>query len=111
MLAYVRAEDIALEADSKLTERHQTTIPVSIRDALHLSGGDRIRYKLLSNGEVLITRYEEQQEDPVMQSFLNFIAQDISNNPQNIKQLDLSRGFDLVAGMDVNLDDDIIDEE
>lgn len=111
MLSHFHADDIALVADSKLTERHQTTIPASIRDALHLSGGDRIRYQLLANGEVLMTRYEEEQEDPVMQAFLQFLAKDMSNNPQNIKPLDLSRGFELVAGMDVNLDDDIIDED
>lgn len=111
MLAYVRTEDIALEADSKLTERHQTTIPASIRDALHLTGGDRIHYKLLSTGDVLISRYRETEEDHVMQSFLNFLAQDMMNNPQSIKPLDLSRGYELVAGMDVNLDDEIIDED
>lgn len=111
MLSHFSADNIALEADSKLTERHQTTIPVSIRDALRLSGGDRIRYQLLANGEVLMTRYEEKPEDPVMQAFLQFLAQDITNNPQTIKPLDLARGFELVAGMDVNLDDDIIDED
>lgn len=111
MLAYVRPEDIALEADSKLTERHQTTIPASIRDALRLTGGDRIHYKLLSTGDVLISRYRETEGDHVMQPFLNFLAQDMMNNPQSIKPLDLSRGYELVAGMDVNLDDEIIDED
>lgn len=111
MLAYVCTEDIALEANSKLTERHQTTIPAPIRDALHLHGGDRIHYKLLSTGDVLISRHQNEKEDPVMASFLNFLAQDMTNNPQTVQHLDMSRGFELVADMDVNLDDDIIDEE
>lgn len=111
MFAYARADDVALEADSKLTERHQTTIPAPIRDALHLNGGDRIHYKLKSSGEVVISRHREEQEDLVMTAFLNFLSHDMKRNPQNIEQLDLSRGFELVAGMDVNLDDDIIDED
>ena len=36
MLTHVCTDNIALEADSKITERHQTTIPASIREALHL---------------------------------------------------------------------------
>nr|WP_318382213.1 type II toxin-antitoxin system PrlF family antitoxin [uncultured Enterobacter sp.] len=111
MLAYARTENIALEAESKLTERHQTTIPAPIRDALRLNGGDRIHYALLSTGDVVISRHQENEEDHVMASFLNFLAQDIVNNPQSIKPLDLTRGLELVVGMDVNLDDEIIDED
>ena len=46
-----------------------------------------------------------------MASFLNFLAQDITNHPQTIQPLDISRGFELVEGMDINLDDDITDNE
>ena len=111
MFAYVRSEDIAIEADSKLTERHQTTIPASIRDALHLRSGDRIHYTLLSTGEVLLSKYSEATEDGVMRSFLDFLSQDVANNPQTLKMLDLSRGYELVDGIDVNLDDEISDED
>lgn len=111
MFAYVRSEDIAIEADSKLTERHQTTIPASIRDALHLCSGDRIHYTLLSTGEVLLSKYSEATEDGVMRSFLDFLSQDVANNPQTLKKLDLSRGYELVDGIDVNLDDEISDED
>ncbi|WPC98654.1 type II toxin-antitoxin system PrlF family antitoxin [Proteus terrae] len=111
MLTHVCTDNIALEADSKITERHQTTIPASIREALHLSGGDRIHYKLLSTGDVLISRHSDGSKDPVMASFLNFLAQDITNHPQTIQPLDISRGFELIEGMDINLDDDITDNE
>lgn len=46
-----------------------------------------------------------------MRSFLDFLSQDVANNPQTLKKLDLSRGYELVDGIDVNLDDEISDED
>jgi antitoxin PrlF len=34
--------DVSLRAESRLTERSQTTIPASIGDALHLKPGENI---------------------------------------------------------------------
>lgn len=46
-----------------------------------------------------------------MDPFLQFLATDIKNSPQNIQPFDMSRGRELVADMDVNIDDDICDED
>lgn len=61
--------------------------------------------------EVLLSKYSEATEDGVMRSFLDFLSQDVANNPQTLKKLDLSRGYELVDGIDVNLDDEISDED
>lgn len=41
---------VSLRAESRLTERSQTTIPAVIRDALHLKPGEYINYTLLAGG-------------------------------------------------------------
>ncbi|ECC4541346.1 hypothetical protein C2920_21985 [Salmonella enterica] len=57
------------------------------------------------------SRQEATHEDDVMDPFLQFLATDIKNSPQNIQPFDMSRGRELVADMDVNIDDDICDED
>jgi bifunctional DNA-binding transcriptional regulator/antitoxin component of YhaV-PrlF toxin-antitoxin module len=42
--------------DFSITSRWQTTIPREIRDALALRHGDKLRYRLLADGEVRIFR-------------------------------------------------------
>jgi len=39
-------------AESTLTTKGQTTLPKSVRKALGLTPGDKLRYLLLDNGEV-----------------------------------------------------------
>ena len=102
----------ALTVDSKVTIRCQTTIPAPVREALKIQPGkDHIQYEILPGGKVLLSRQEEAEEDDVMNAFLQFLAADIKNSPQNVQPFDMSRGRELVAGMDVNIDDDICDED
>ncbi|EJW7743617.1 type II toxin-antitoxin system PrlF family antitoxin [Salmonella enterica] len=102
----------ALTVDSKVTSRSQTTIPAPVREALKIKPGtDHLKYEILPGGKVLLSRQEATQEDDVMNAFLQFLAADIKNSPQNVQPFDMSRGRELVAGMDVNIDDDICDEE
>lgn len=111
MAAFARY-DTALMVDSKVTIRGQTTLPASVREALKLEPGkDHIQYEILPGGKVLLSRLEDEQEDPAMNAFLQFLDTDIQRNPQNIRPFDMSRGRDLVAGMDVNIDDEISDDE
>lgn len=42
--------------ESTVTVKGQTTLPKSVRQALHLMPGDRIRYVVLDGGEVRIMR-------------------------------------------------------
>lgn len=46
-----------------------------------------------------------------MNAFLHFLDADIQNNPQKTRPFDMQQGQELVAGMDVNIDDDPGDEK
>ena len=93
-------------AESRLTARSQTTIPATIRDALGLKAGETLHYQLLPGGEVRLSRMQNE-DDPVMASFLSFLEQDMQKNPQSLKPFsaDLFDRIDaLTAGMEVDLD-------
>ncbi|TNH43640.1 type II toxin-antitoxin system PrlF family antitoxin [Photorhabdus luminescens] len=103
-------------AESKLTSRSQTTIPTSVRKALKLKPGhDSITYKILSSGDVLISRKNsEEEKDLVMESFLNFLAKDIKKHPEQVQQLDeqlINRAISLTAGIDIDLNNPLSDDD
>ena len=84
-----------LTTESKVTIRGQTTIPAPVREALKLKPGqDSIHYEILPGGQVFMCRLG-----------------DIQNNPQKTRPFDTQQGKKLVAGMDVNIDDEIGDDE
>ena len=102
-----------LQTESTLTDRYQTTIPDAVRKALHLGKRDKIRYTVQSDGHVLMTRAEDE-EDPVIAEFLNFIAKDIQNNPKNLTTISqdlITRIHSLVANVEVNLDEPLTEDE
>ncbi len=78
-------ETLFAVAESTLTDRYQTTVPSSVRKALGLSKQDKIAYHIGADGKVYIARAEE--EDPVLEKFLAFLAKDIEQNPQNLKPI------------------------
>ena len=105
--------DVSLRAESRLTERSQTTIPAAIRDALHLKPGEYINYTLLAGGKVIMSRQEEEQDDPVVSQFLTFLENDMKNNPQNITPVPVAfweHVKALTAGVEVDLDAPITDD-
>ena len=57
------------------------------------------------------SRLGDEQEDHTMNAFLRFLDADIQNNPQKTRPFDIQQGKKLVAGMDVNIDDEIGDDE
>lgn len=96
-----------LEVESTLTDRYQTTVPETVRRALQLSKRDKIHYSIRPNGEVVLTRAQEHEDDPVLGEFLAFLARDISTNPQHLKTLDqefVQRVQRLVANVEIDLD-------
>jgi antitoxin PrlF len=100
-------------SESTLTDRYQTTIPESIRKALGLNKRDKIRYIIQPDGQVVISRVDQTESDPILGKFLNFIAQDIAKNPQNIQTIStdlVSRVQSLVAEVDLDLDAPLSDE-
>jgi antitoxin PrlF len=97
-----------LEAESTLTDRYQTTVPETVRRALRLSKRDKIQYIIRPGGEVLLMRATKpDDEDPVINQFLDFLAQDIADNPERLHAVDESfaqRVKSLVGNIDVDLD-------
>jgi antitoxin PrlF len=94
-----------LHSQSTLTDRYQTTIPEQIRDALHLGKRDKIEYVVEGNGKVMISRAD--QDDPVLDKFLIFLANDIENHPKHVKPINAnlySRAKSLVSDIEIDLD-------
>lgn len=103
-----------LQAESTLTDRYQTTIPDIVRKTLGLSKKDKIAYVINSDGTVTISRSEVFEEDPVLSKFLDFLAQDMEKNSQQIQSITtqtLERVQSLVADLDIDLDAPLSDED
>jgi antitoxin PrlF len=117
MLAYADKDFRPVDTvESKITERGQTTIPVSVLRALGLKKGiDHIRFQILPNGDVLIPRKQEEDSDPAVHAFLHFLSTDMARHPQQLQVLPaalLSRIEQLTAGVDVgDLDALLPDDE
>ena len=94
-----------VELESTLTDRYQTTVPDGVRRALKLGKRDRIRYVVQSNGSVILRR-AEKTDDPLLGSFLNFLARDIAIHPQHVRAIDAGlarRMRSLTKGVKVDL--------
>jgi len=98
-----------LEVESTLTDRYQTTVPDPIRRVLKLGKRDKIRYSVLSDGSVIVERVVARDEnaDPTLAPFLDFLARDIEQHPENLRAFggDLHNRIQrLVGHIDVDLD-------
>lgn len=97
-----------LEVESTLTDRYQTTVPETVRRALRLGKRDKIHYSIRPGGEVVLTRVEASDgDDPVLGSFLGFLARDIAEHPERLRAIDagfMQRLQSLTGGIEVNLD-------
>ncbi len=103
----------ANQAKSTLTDRYQTTVPESVRQALNLQKRDRIAYKILESGDVLLTR-EEPRSDPAIGSFLQFLEAQIIENPgrlQPITKSHLQQLDELLGDHDVDLDEALTSDD
>ncbi len=60
-------------------------MPDAVRKALHLSKREKIRYTIQSDGNVLLSRADQDEADPALGNFLTFLANDIQQNPQRLK--------------------------
>ncbi|WP_283709210.1 type II toxin-antitoxin system PrlF family antitoxin [Pseudoalteromonas prydzensis] len=105
---------LALETESTLTDRFQTTVPSSVRQALHLNKKDKIKYAIQSDGSVVISRAETNESDPVLGEFLSFIARDMQAHPERLEPFSASmrESVDaLVEGVEIDLGAPLLDED
>jgi antitoxin PrlF len=86
------------EVNSALTERYQTTVPEPVRRALNLQKRDRIKFQILANGTVVLAKAElEDEEDPAIGAFLNFLERDLLTYPGSLNPLTSERIAELKA--------------
>ena len=64
---------------SRITAKGQTTVPKAVRQALGVSYGGEIAFVVDERG-VSVVRVEEET-DPVIEGFLDFLARDMQRNP------------------------------
>ena len=96
----------ALELESTLTDRYQTTVPDPVRRALRLGKRDKVRYQVQADGTVLLSRADVEATDPVLEQFLTFLADDMAQHPGRVRALDrglAKRLQSLVRGVKVDL--------
>ncbi len=72
-------------AESTLTDRYQTTIPEPVRKLLGLGKRDKVAYAVASDGRIYLSIAQDEDNDPVVEKFLNFLAREIEKNPQRVK--------------------------
>jgi antitoxin PrlF len=97
----------ALQVESTLTDRYQTTVPETVRRALRLGKRDKIRYTIRPDGEVVLTRAAAgESDDPALAPFLGFLARDLAEHPERLQAMDTGlaqRIQALVGGIAVDL--------
>jgi antitoxin PrlF len=84
--------------ESTLTDRFQTTVPQSVRQALRLGKRDKIHYTIRPNGEVVLTRAAPREnDDPALAPFLDFLARDLVAHPERLQALDPGLAYRILA--------------
>jgi antitoxin PrlF len=104
-----------LKTESTLTDRYQTTVPETVRRALHLGKRDKILYTIRPNGEVVLTHAGSMEnEDPLLGQFLAFLASDIANHPDSLYSVNtklVQHIQSLTSGVKVDLDEPLQDAD
>jgi antitoxin PrlF len=101
-------------SESTLTDRYQTTVPAPVRKFLGLNKNDKICYTIMPDGTVAISRAEPIESDPVLKPFLDFLAQDIENNPQHLQVINsglIDRVKSLVSEINFDINEPLFDED
>lgn len=62
-----------------LTSKGQVTLPKPIRQALGVDAGGKIAFRLREDGLVVVSRAEEEHQDPAIAAFLDLLAADIQS--------------------------------
>jgi antitoxin PrlF len=113
-LKHIEAAMTHLVTESTLTDRYQTTVPDLVRKALDLKKREKLRYTIEDDGRVMLSRAEDNETDPVMDSFLDFIASDIQSHPERVAAVSndfVNRVQQAVKGVEVDLNAPLDDED
>ncbi len=104
-----------LEIPATITDRGQTTVPAAIRKMLDLGKRDRVVFRGLADGTVVLAKQTKPERlDPVIGKFLAFLAKDMASTPDRIKPVPrdlIERGKKLVEGVGVDLDAALPDDD
>jgi len=95
-----------IEEISAITAKGQTTIPKSVRRALGVTYGGKIAFRVDQSG-VTVCRVDPGDEDPAIERFLSFLAEDIKRHPEALSAVTpaLARRLTALIG-DVDIDPD-----
>ena len=66
-----------IEEVATMTAKGQITVPKRIRDALGADAGTRMTFELHDNGRVVVSRADEEHEDPAVAAYLDLLGKDI----------------------------------
>lgn len=82
------ATTLKIEEISTITAKGQTTVPKAVRQALGVSYGGRIAFRV-ENGRVTVVNPEAEDRDPALGSFLKMLERDIAAG-RNVRELSAS---------------------
>lgn len=85
-----------------------------MRKALGLNKRDKINYAIQPNGQVIMSKANQPEDDPVLGKFLDFIVEDIKRNPTHIQAISsaqVNRVQSLVADVEFDLDAPLCEED
>lgn len=92
---------------SKVTARSQTTLPPAVRTVLGIHPGQRVGYVIENKDVRLINASAPEEGDPVLDSFLAFLGNDIAKHPSRIRafpQALLDRARAVTSGVPIDHD-------
>jgi antitoxin PrlF len=93
---------------STVTAKSQTTLPSGVRKALGIGPGDKLAYVI--EGEQAVIRRAEDEADPVLGAFLDFVERQINEHPERLQPVTAElrdRMRRLSEGVTVDLDEEI----
>jgi antitoxin PrlF len=94
---------------STVTAKAQTTLPSGVRKALGIAPGDKLAY-VIEGDRAIIRRAEEEDHDPALGAFLDFLEREINDHPERLLPVTAglrARMRRLVDGAGVDLDEEI----
>ena len=97
-----------IEEVATMTAKGQITVPKRIRDALGADAGTKMTFELHDDGRVLVSRTDEEHEDPAVAAYLDLLGKDIDSG-RNVEDIpeDLAEVLIEAAERNAPLDEEI----